>query len=213
AALMINRYVSLGNRLTTPVLNAIGTKYVCLLNATELNAIDTSSLKTAALDPSACSQTTKDILYNKAKRAFSDQHNSRAYYLLIKPYLGGAPGIDLKALSKNQVNMDIETFTKLRKESLLDLTPTEVKDLLGVNLSQLKTVQNESPVREWIQKQKQSELDKLNVGLSGGTPDGYINFVTPKFQTPSSAPLGAVATVFHLLPTLLLSFLMMLVLS
>ncbi|KGL77680.1 Mesothelin, partial [Tinamus guttatus] len=213
AAVMINRYVCLGNRLTTPVLNAIGTRYLCLLNATELNAIDTNSLKTAALDPSACSQTTKDILYNKAKRALSDQHNSRAYYLLIKPYLGGAPGIDLKALSKDRVNMDIETFTKLRKDSLLDLTPTEVKDLLGVNLSQLKALQNESPVREWIQRQKQCELDKLHIGLSGGLPDGYINFVTPKFQPPSSAPLGAMAMVFHILPALLLSFLMMFVLS
>ncbi|XP_025909821.1 mesothelin [Nothoprocta perdicaria] len=213
AAAMINRYVSLGNRLTPAALNAIGTTYVCLLNATELNAIDIDSLKTAALDPSACSQPTKDILYNKAKRAFSDQHNSRAYYLLIKPYLGGAPGIDLKALGKDRVNMDIETFLKLRKDSLLDLTPTEVKDLLGVNLSQLKTVQNESPVREWIQSQKQSDLDKLNIGLSGGTPEGYINFVTPKFQTPSSAPLGAMAMVFHLLPALLLSFLMMFIFS
>ncbi|NXA38367.1 MSLN protein, partial [Eudromia elegans] len=213
AALMINRYVSLGNRLTTPVLNAISPRYLCLLNETELNAIDTDSLKTATLDPSACSQPTKDFLYNKAKRAFSDRHNSRAYYHLIKPYLGGAPGIDLKALGKDGVNMDIETFMKLNKEALLELTPTEVKDLLGVNLRQLTAVQNESLVREWIQRQKQSELDKLNIGLSGGTPEGYINLVTPKFQTPSSAPLGAVAMVFHLLPALLLSFLMVFVLS
>nr|XP_013809428.1 PREDICTED: mesothelin-like [Apteryx mantelli mantelli] len=213
AAEMIKRYVALGNRLNATALNAIGTKYVCLLNATELNAIDSNSLKTASLDPSACSQLTKDVLYNKAKRAFSDQHNSRAYYTLIKPYLGGAPGVDLRALSKDRVNMDIETFKKLRRDSLLILTPTEVKDLLGVNLKALTSVQNESPIWEWIQMQKQSDLDKLDVGLFGGIQEGYINIVTPKFQTPSSAPLGAVAMVFHLLPALLLSFVMMLVLS
>ncbi|XP_025950951.2 mesothelin [Dromaius novaehollandiae] len=211
AAEMIKRYVTLGNRLTAPVLNAIGMRYVCLLNTTELNAIDSNSLKTASLDPSACSQLTKDILYPKAKRAFSDQHNSRAYYTLIKPYLGGAPAVDLRALSKDRVNMDIETFTKLRRDSLLSLTPAEVKDLLGVNLKALTTVQKKSPIREWIQMQKQSDLDKLGVGLIGGTQEGYINVITPKFQTPSSAPLGAMA--FHLLPALLLSFLMMLVLS
>ncbi|NXG34551.1 MSLN protein, partial [Dromaius novaehollandiae] len=211
AAEMIKRYVTLGNRLTAPVLNAIGMRYVCLLNTTELNAIDSNSLKTASLDPSACSQLTKDILYSKAKRAFSDQHNSRAYYTLIKPYLGGAPAVDLRALSKDRVNMDIETFTKLRRDSLLSLTPAEVKDLLGVNLKALTTVQKKSPIREWIQMQKQSDLDKLGVGLIGGTQEGYINVITPKFQTPSSAPLGAMA--FHLLPALLLSFLMMLVLS
>ncbi|XP_062444284.1 uncharacterized protein LOC134147287 isoform X2 [Rhea pennata] len=93
------------------------------------------------------------------------------------------------------------------------LTPAEVKDLLGVNLKALTTVQNKSPIREWVQMQKQSDLDKLGVGLFGGTQEGYINLVTPKFQTPSSAPLGAAAMVFHLLPALLLSFLMMLVLS
>ncbi|XP_068764812.1 mesothelin isoform X2 [Struthio camelus] len=212
AAAMIKRYVTLGNRLNATALNAIGTKYVCLLNATELNAIDSNSLKIASLDPSACSQLTKDILYQKAKRALSDQHNSRAYYALIKPYLGGAPGVDLGALSKDHVNMDIETFMKLRRDSLLSLTPTEVKSLLGMNLKALTTVQNKSPIREWVQKQKQSDLDKLGVGLFGGTQEGYINFVTPKFQTPSSAPLGAVAMVFHL-PALLLSFLMVLVLS
>lgn len=42
----------------------------------------------ASLNPSACSQLTKDILYAKAKRAFSDRHYLRDYYMLIEPYLG-----------------------------------------------------------------------------------------------------------------------------
>lgn len=91
--------------------------------------------------------------------------------------------------------------------------------------------------------QKQSELDKLQIGLTGGTQEGYINIVGPKFQrmyyvrtsdccalngsivdllalmpslfplAPSSASPGTVAMTLHLLPALLITFLMMSVLS
>ncbi|NXO14702.1 MSLN protein, partial [Oriolus oriolus] len=213
ASAAIKRYMELGNALNATALNAIGTSYVCLLNATELEAIDPPNLKLASLDPSACSQETKNILYEKAKKAFSDQRHLPAYYELILPYLGGAPAADLKALSKDNVNMNMSTFVTLRRESLMSLTPPEVQGLLGLNLPELAQWQYRAPVREWIQVQKQSELDKLHIGLTGGTQEGYINIVTPKFPAPSSAPLGTVAMAFHLLPALLLSFLMVSILS
>ncbi|NXY62836.1 MSLN protein, partial [Callaeas wilsoni] len=213
ASAAIKRYVELGNALNATALNAIGTGYVCLLNATELEAIDPSSLKLASLDPSACSQETKNLLYLKAKEAFSDQHHLPAYYELILPYLGGAPAADLKALSKDNVNMNVSTFVTLRRESLMSLTPREVQGLLGLHLPELAQWQYRAPVRDWIQLQKQSELDKLHIGLTGGTQEGYINIVTPKFPAPSSAPLGTVAVAFHLLPALLLSVLVVSLLS
>ncbi|NXW46729.1 MSLN protein, partial [Nyctiprogne leucopyga] len=215
ASLIINRYVGLGNALSATALTAIGTRYVCLLNETELNKIDSSSLKMVSLDTSACSQPTKNILYAKAKRAFSDQHYPvLAYYKLIEPYLGGAPAEDLRALSKDNVNMKVSTLVKLRRDSLMSLTPSEVQGLLGLtNLRDLPKWQNTPPIREWIRMQKQSELDKLNIGLTGGTQEGYINIVTPKFEAPSSASLGTVAMALHLLPALLISFMMMSILS
>ncbi|NWS77390.1 MSLN protein, partial [Crotophaga sulcirostris] len=213
ASAMIKRYVSLGNALNATALDAIGTRYVCLLSVTELNKIDSNSLKLVSLDPSACPQSTKDILYAKAKQAFSDKRNIPAYYKLIEPYLGGAPAVDLRALSKDNVNMNVSTLVKLRRDSLMSLTPSEVQGLLGRNLNELTKWQKKDPVWEWIQMQKQSELDELHIGLTGGTQEGYINIVTPKFQTPSSAPLGPVARMLHLLPALLTSFLMMSVLS
>ncbi|NXT79512.1 MSLN protein, partial [Zapornia atra] len=213
ASAIIKRYINLGNALDATALKAIGMKYLCLLNETELNMIDPNSLKLASLNPSECSQHTKDILYEKAKRAFSDQHYLPDYYRLIEPYLGGAPSKDLGALSKDNVNMSVSTFAKLRRDSVMSLTIPEVQGLLGVNLKELHKWQNKSPIREWVQKQKQSELDKLHVGLTGGTQEGYINIVTPKFQPPSSASLGTVAMPLHLLPALLTSFLMMSVLS
>ncbi|XP_012983486.3 mesothelin [Melopsittacus undulatus] len=213
ASVIIKRYIDLGNPLNVTALNAIGTRYVCLLNETELQMIDSNSLKLASLNPSACSELTKEILYAKAKSAFSDQRRSPAYYQLIEPYLGAAPPADIKALSKDNVNMNISTFMKLRRDSLMSLTPLEVEGLLGMHLGDLSKWQTTSPIREWVQRQKQSELDKLHVGLSGGTQEGYINLVTPKFQLPSSASLGTVASAFHLLPALLTSFLMMWVFS
>nr|XP_009922954.1 PREDICTED: mesothelin isoform X4 [Haliaeetus albicilla] len=213
ASAVIKRYVDLGNALNATALNAIGTRYVCLLNATELNIIDSNSLKLASLNPSNCTQLTKNILYAKAKQAFSDQKYLPAYYELVEPYLGGAPAVDLRALSKGNVSMNISTFSKLRRDSLLSLTPSEVQGLLGINLRDLQKWQNKSPIREWVQTQKQSELDKLHVGLTGGLQEGYMNIVTPKFQSPSAASPSAVAMTLHLLPALLISFLMTSVLS
>ncbi|OXB68798.1 hypothetical protein ASZ78_002213, partial [Callipepla squamata] len=182
AAAVISRYVALGNPLNATALNAINTKYLCVLNATLLNMIDPNSLKLTSLNPSACPQLTKDILYVKAKRAFSDQHYLRSYYSLIEPYLGGAPGEDLRALSKNNVNMNVDTLVHLRRDALMSLTPAEVKGLLGINLQDLANWRNRSPIQEWARSQKQKELDKLGVGLTGGTQEGYMNVVTPKFQ-------------------------------
>ncbi|XP_064317471.1 mesothelin [Phalacrocorax carbo] len=209
ASIVIKRYVDLGNALNVTALNAIGTKYLCLLNVSALNMIDPNSLTRVSLNPTACSQLMKDILYVKAKHAFSGENYSAAYYTLIEPYLGGAPGIDLKALSKDNVNMEVSTLAKLRRDSLMSLTPSDVRCLLGTHLGELVQWQNVSPIREWVQRQKQSELDQLQISLTGGTQEGYLNIVTPKFQSPSLASLGAVATTLHLLPALLISFLMM----
>ncbi|NXM01715.1 MSLN protein, partial [Tyrannus savana] len=213
ASAAIKRYVELNNTLNATALDAIGSGYVCLLNATELRAIEPSSLRLVSLNPSACSQQTKNLLYEKAKEAFSGQHVFPAYYELILPYLEGAPGKDLKALSHANVNMNITTFVSLRRDALMSLTPSEVQGLLGVNLKDLAKWQYRSPVREWIQVQKQSQLDQLHIGLTGGTQEGYINLVTPKFPALSSAPLGAMATALHLLPALLLTLLMVSILS
>ncbi|XP_041318000.1 mesothelin [Pyrgilauda ruficollis] len=194
ASAAIKRYVELGNALNATALDAIGTKYVCLLNATELKAIDPSSLKLASLDPSACSQETKNLLYQKAKEAFSDQHHSPAYYELILPYLD------------QEIRINLKTLFHL-------LTPGDVRGLLGVQLPELARWQGRSPVRDWLALQKRSELERLHAGLTGGVQEGYINLATPKFPAMSSAPLGTVAMVFHLLPALLLSFFMVSLLS
>ncbi|XP_033023588.1 mesothelin-like [Lacerta agilis] len=173
---IIQQYGKSGGLFDATALDAVGGRYICSLTQGQLKTITENAIKNAkTLNIGGCPQTTKDILYPKAKRAYSDRHNEfPAYYNLIKPYLGGAPGEDLRALSKNNVNMDINTFKGLRKDAVLELTPNDVRHLLGINLAELKTQQNDPFIRDWIVKQKQSELDGLGLGLRGGIPNGYI---------------------------------------
>uniref|UniRef100_A0A8C8VLT9 Mesothelin n=1 Tax=Pelusios castaneus TaxID=367368 RepID=A0A8C8VLT9_9SAUR len=135
-----------------------------------------------SLDPSACPQSTKDILYPIAKQAFNI---SRAFWVCFNLFLSSsasAPGEDLRALSKGNVNMDITTFMNLKKDSVLNLTSDDIKGLLGLNLADLKNQQYNSPVKDWIPLQRQSELNKLGLGFSGGLPDGYIS-LPPKLES------------------------------
>ncbi|KAJ6657630.1 hypothetical protein lerEdw1_002347 [Lerista edwardsae] len=164
---IIQQYTDSASHINGPALEAIGTKYICLLNEQQLHMIDEAAFKEVDnLFLSKCSQATKDILYPPAKRALSDRHNEFPYYYdKIRGYLGGAPGEDLRALGKDNLNMDINTFMELRTDSVLELTPHDVKALLGKNLGQLKNVEDSSPVKDWICEQKQSDLDLLGLGL------------------------------------------------
>ncbi|KAJ7306106.1 hypothetical protein JRQ81_010472 [Phrynocephalus forsythii] len=93
ASSIIQRYVDHGNPLNATALDAIGPRYICLLNVDQLRRINEQAIKMAKpLQVSKCSQTTVNTLYPKAKRAFSDRHNEfPAYYDLIKPYLSKHP--------------------------------------------------------------------------------------------------------------------------
>uniref|UniRef100_A0A8C3SGM2 Uncharacterized protein n=1 Tax=Chelydra serpentina TaxID=8475 RepID=A0A8C3SGM2_CHESE len=119
------------------------------------------------------------------------------------PTPGGAPGEDLRALSKDNVNMDIGTFMSLKKDSVLNLTADDIKGLLGLNLDDLKNQQYNSPAKDWIRLQRQSELNKLDIGLTGGIPDGYIS-LPPKVETcvgclvnPGTDNLGGIFQLFQ----------------
>lgn len=54
------------------------------------------------------------------------------------------------------------------------LTVPEVQKLLGPHIVGLKTEEDKSPVRDWIFRQRQEELDRLGLGLQGGIPSGYL---------------------------------------
>ncbi|KAM5151797.1 mesothelin [Mantella aurantiaca] len=187
---IIAQYVKLGNPLSGSAINAIGSSRICLLNSTLLNLISSSSLSDAQpLDVSACNQTVKDALYIKASASYQDSANTAAYYNLIKPYLGGAPLADLKALAAKSPNMDISTFVKLNPNSVVNLTVSDVKSLLGNNTVDLLTQLSSPTVSQWIQNKKQTDLDTLNLGIQGGIRDTATTIATPTTKASAASPV------------------------
>ncbi|MEE6497898.1 hypothetical protein FKM82_002921 [Ascaphus truei] len=194
AQTLIGKYIDLGNKINAPALNVIGNKYICLLNKTQLNLIEPSAISEAkALEISSCNQTVKDLLYLKANTSFQAHVDpAPAYYKLKKPYLGGAPATDLKFLANKNVGMDIGTFENLNPASVVGLTVDDVKGLLGTNVGDLKTHETNPVVRAWIKAQKQSDLDKLNIGLQGGLSQGWPNGFNTVSPLPAASPPVAV---------------------
>lgn len=65
---------------------------------------------------------------------------------------------------------------------------TEIRQLLGANVDDLKTYENETIIRDWIQGQSQSDLDALNIGLTGGqrNTDTAVGTTSPAKTTPDN---------------------------
>ncbi|KAG7486460.1 hypothetical protein JOB18_031692 [Solea senegalensis] len=82
--------------------------------------------------------------------------------------------------------MDMVTFTSLDENVIQALTVDEVKNLLGDNVDELKNYENQTQVESWIRAQYQSELDTLELGLTGGRADPTTVAVTT--TTPPAPP-------------------------
>ncbi|XP_077575260.1 uncharacterized protein LOC144198224 [Stigmatopora nigra] len=180
---IINKFLNHdGNMLGTTELNAIGGENMCSLNVDVLENITAQSLRDAdPLNVSICTLEKKQALFNIALEAFG--RNSRSTvsadeYQLMERYLGGASLSYVRTLVDSSVNMNMETFTSLNPDVVKNLTVVEVSGLLGSHLPDLKLYENQELVREWIGLQRQSDLDTLGIGLSGGRVD------------PTNAPVG-----------------------
>ncbi|NXA04035.1 MSLNL protein, partial [Sapayoa aenigma] len=211
---LLSRYMSLGGTLTGPLLQEIGGKRLCNLQEQQIQKIPAEAIRTAGpLNISPCSQTKKEQLYRKAQVAFAGLASTPSvYYCRIRPYLGGAPAKDLKDLANAGVaiDMDIDTFLTLNPEELQKLSVTDVKNLLGENLPELKEAEHEPLVMGWVERQSQQELDcVLGIGLQGGmeepSPTGTTTpphpttpaSVTPTATTPVPTTLFTVPTPPH----------------
>ncbi|KAM8780167.1 mesothelin-like [Rhynchonycteris naso] len=176
-AALIARYVVEGGQLdkvTLDMLASFHPTYLCSLSPEQLSFMQQDVVGAARpQDLDACGPLQMAVLYHKAHVAFRNMSGS-SYFARIKPFLGGASTDDLRALILRNTSMDVATFKKLRKEALLPLTIAEVQKLLGPNLEGLKAEEGNSPVRDWILRQQQSELDSLGLGLHGGIPNGYL---------------------------------------
>ncbi|XP_014704389.1 mesothelin isoform X1 [Equus asinus] len=176
-AVLIARYLVGGGQMdkaTLETLAAFRPTYLCLLSPEQLDSMPHNVVWAAGpQDLDTCRPPQMDALYSKARIAFQNMSGSE-YFARIKPYLGGAPTEDLQALSRQNIHMDMATFKKLRTEAVLPLTIAEVQKLLGPNLAGLKAEEGNSPVRDWILRQPQDDLNSLGLGLRGGIPNGYL---------------------------------------
>ncbi|XP_038183368.1 mesothelin isoform X1 [Arvicola amphibius] len=206
-------YLRGGGRLDediVKVLNGIPLAYLCDFHPQDLHSVPSSVMwmvEPQSLDK--CSQRHLSILYEKASLAFQNV-SGQEYFEKIRTFLGGASVEDLRTLSQQNVSMDLATFKTLQVDTLVGLTVDEVQKLLGPHIEGLKTEENKSPVRDWLSRQQQEDLDRLGLGLQGGIPNGYL-VLDLKFQEAfsSGAPLLGPGLVFAwilaLLPALLLS--------
>ncbi|XP_064218351.1 mesothelin [Aotus nancymaae] len=176
-ATLIDRFMMGRSQLDKDTLDILTTfypGYLCSLSPEQLGSVPPSliwAIRPQDLD--TCGPRQLEVLYPKARLAFQNVNGSE-YFLKIRSFLGGAPTEDLKVLSQRNVSMDLATFMKLRTEAVLPLTVAEVQKLLGPHVEGLKAEERHSPVRDWILRQRQDDLDTLGLGLQGGIPNGYL---------------------------------------
>ncbi|KAM3623866.1 uncharacterized protein V6R79_016463 [Siganus canaliculatus] len=180
-----------GNMLGSEELNAIGGANLCFLDVEVLKNISQLSLKNAnALNVSSCSTEKKVVLFTNARQAFDSSTRagtvSVSTYQLIEPFLGGADLQYLQTLSMSNVSMDMATFTSLQENIVLNLNVDDVQGLLGSNVAELKSYENQTLVRSWIEVQPQSELDRMGLGLNGGRADTTASTNPTTASSPSA---------------------------
>ncbi|KAM6939487.1 mesothelin-like protein [Xenentodon cancila] len=192
AKAIITKYLSVkGNKLGSAELNAIGGPNLCFLDVDVLKLISQQSLKEAdALNLSSCTREKQRELFNIASLAFS--HTTRSAvpvttYQLTQPYIGGATASYIQSLIASNVNMDLATFTSLNETIVLNLSVSDVRNLLGTNLPDLKSYENQSLVQSWIRSQYQSQLDTLGLGLVGGKADPTVSITSPTSSPTTSS--------------------------
>ncbi|KAK2097208.1 hypothetical protein P7K49_022659 [Saguinus oedipus] len=179
-ATLIDRFMIGRSQLdkdTLDTLTAFYPGYLCSLSPEQLSSVPPSLIWVVRpQDLDTCGPRQLEVLYPKARLAFQNVNGSE-HFSKIRAFLGGAPTEDLKVLSQQNVSMDLATFMKLRTEAVLvrrPLTVAEVQKLLGPHVEGLKAEERHSPVRDWILRQRQDDLDTLGLGLQGGIPNGYL---------------------------------------
>ncbi|KAL2086518.1 hypothetical protein ACEWY4_017577 [Coilia grayii] len=191
------KYLAAGNSMDSSALNAVGGLGLCALDSSVLEGISSNSLRQAdALTISSCSLAKKKSLFPIAQEAFISQTITKratttvtaTQYQLIQSYLGGATESFVQTLAASNIGMDISTFLGLDQSVIQTLSVSNVRNLLGsTNVNDLSTYSSNAIIQDWISRQYQSDLDTLNLGLTGGRS-------TPSTAAPTTVNGNAGAT-------------------
>ncbi|XP_040214373.1 uncharacterized protein LOC120944382 [Rana temporaria] len=200
---LVQRYLQLNpNSTVDAILLTVLAPYICSLNENLIKNINLDDLRNSAqpLQISTCSQSTKDLLFDKMKSALSsNDKTANGYYQIMKPVIGGAKASDLIAFSTNPLDMDLTTFTTLNPNELKQLSAQNIKNLVGVNVIDINTIANSTVLQAWAASHTQMEVNNLGLyvkaGVEDAVPDGVINI---KPVSPTSGA-GAPRCAFYLL--------------
>ncbi|XP_072457289.1 mesothelin-like [Notamacropus eugenii] len=171
---MVHQYLK-GNhtQLGGTILTALD-PHICALEdhlLQHLRPEDIRELRTP-LDISQCSQRKKSLIYQQVKATVQEHQNTgNAYYQMLKSLLGGAPAKDLICYAADSPVMDMDTFTDLNPEEVKKLSPQTMKELLGINLSELNTIVEHPTVQAWVKAHTQSEVEAIGLKVMAGHPD------------------------------------------
>ncbi|XP_035529625.1 mesothelin-like protein [Morone saxatilis] len=189
---IITKYLNTpGNSLGSTELNSIDSN-LCSLDTSTLKTIKPDSIRNAKpLDVASCSSEQKRVLYEISNTSFSSQRSSATtYYNLIKTYLGGAPLPDVVALSTQNINMDVRTLRSLDPDVITSLTVNDVKGLMGNQLQDLKVFENDTVIQAWRNRQLQSDLDLLGLGLTTDRTDPVTTPPSLNNNSPATPTQG-----------------------
>ncbi|XP_073716201.1 uncharacterized protein mslnb isoform X2 [Misgurnus anguillicaudatus] len=221
-SLIVSKYLGVkGNSLGIAELNSLGSN-VCALDTNVLNGIATTSVERAsALALTNCTLEKKKIMFSIAHTAFSPTNRrgtdriSLTTYQLIQSYLGGANTTFVYKLVNSDVNMDVPTFMSLDQSVINVLNVTDVKNLLGVNVGDLKTYESASQIQQWVRLQLQSDLDTLEIGLKGGrnatltTAKPSVSISTTKGKVTGANTVATTGAGFRVWPPVCLQLLLL----
>ncbi|XP_041809840.1 uncharacterized protein LOC121618410 [Chelmon rostratus] len=190
---IITKYLNTsGNSLGSTELNTIDSN-LCSLDASTLKTITADAIGNAKLlNVESCSSEQKKVLYEISNTSFSSQNSSAStYYNLMKSYLGGASLSDVVALSTQTINMDIDTLRSLDSNVIANLTVINVQGLMGNQVQDLKVFENDTVIQDWINRQYQSDLDILGLGLTTNrtTPTSTPSSLNNSTTAPASATI------------------------
>ncbi|XP_005391667.1 PREDICTED: mesothelin-like protein [Chinchilla lanigera] len=170
---VLQRFLDHNGMVTGALLLAIGGSRLCWMSPRQIYTIQPSEFRLAgAPDLSSCPQSRKNVLFAKAREAFSNTSTTADYYRLMRPYLGGAPMEELQHLAQANISMDIDTFTNLNPHVLQCLSVGSVTTLLGQNVGDLQKARSHPTVSSWLRSLNRSALGELGLdtNLASATP-------------------------------------------
>ncbi|XP_077306315.1 mesothelin-like [Lithobates pipiens] len=167
---LVQRYLQLdyANGSLDGTLLTVLAPYISSLNETLIQNISYASLGNSSqpLDISTCSQSIKNLLFDKMKMVYSSYNNSsNAYFQIMEPVIGGARASDLIAFASGFPEMDITTFTSLNPDAVKVLSVQNIVDLLGDNVLDIGTIFNSSVLLAWAEANNQIEVNNATVFL------------------------------------------------